>query len=253
VSEDSTPTKPREAQTERIARKSEYEETGGTLSCVDLENQIQALDHREKLSHEDIMKMRKHNDNVKKVGKLSDMDIEQMIERTFKGELEQENHQSDGNESILDEILQTAKRLKEMKISRAPVIQKTRNINLSDLNDEELEAMLNDGNFDIADNLETLSLEFEDEVSTTRDVKRTHHHNDNDDLNIEELDAFLSDMEKRKPDPKSKSEGLKNSTKQKQPHNNTKDNNNFDADLDSLTLNLSNDPILDEDFDLDDL
>jgi len=98
-----------------------------------------------------------------KKAKITLYDVDRMLE-TFQDEMyqQEEEERPVTNDAILDDILQTAKRLKEMKITRAPAIQQKTNINLADLNDDELEALLNDDNYDIGGDLEPLELQLEE-------------------------------------------------------------------------------------------
>jgi len=97
----------------------------------------------------------------------TDYNVEAMLE-SFEGDMESKN----GKEVIMDDILQTAKRLKEMKVTRVPAVQKNTNVNLVNLNDEELEALLNDENYDFgAEGMtDELELEFEERI----DEKEPH-------------------------------------------------------------------------------
>jgi len=195
--------------TERLmVEKSDTNKLHLSLSCTDLELQIQALDDREKIAIEDIMKLKKQSGQTN-------------LAQSQSGPIISFHDSMDGppgsNDNILDDILQTAKRLKEMKIARAPVIQKTKNINLSDLNDDELEALLNDGNFDIMNNLPAISLEFDDDVKPKdiRSIQQTKK------LSVPDQEEIMSQTE-------------------------------FDDDLENLTLHISNE-LMDSDFNLDDL
>jgi len=208
---------PQGPQTDRIFHeKSEAKKLHLSLSCTDLEEQILALDNREKLSAEDMMKYRKVSLNTQsqQVKSRQDKEIDDMINH-FEGSTGKAlPPQSLSDDSILlDDILQTAKRLKDMKITRAPAIQKSKNINLSDLNDDELEAFLNDGNFDVSNNFPPISLEFEDDrIRGNRGLNLDSSSNNNL--------LHSSDYD--------------------------------DYDLDNLTINVSND-LLDSDINLDDL
>lgn len=197
------------ALTERQMEKSDTNKLHLSLSCTDLEMQIQALDDREKFAIEDIIKLRKQSGHNNLAQSQSGPSI------SFHDSMD---GAPGSNDNILDDILQTAKRLKEMKIARAPVIQKTKNINLSDLNDDELEALLNDGNFDIINNLPAISLEFDDDVKP-KDI--------------------ISIQQTKKLSVPDQSEEIMSQT-------------DFDDDLENLTLHVSNE-LMDSDFNLDDL
>jgi len=163
-----------------------------------------------------MMKYRKVSLNTQsqQVKSRQDKEIDDMINHFEGSTAKALPPQSISDDSILlDDILQTAKRLKDMKITRAPAIQKSKNINLSDLNDDELEAFLNDGNFDVSNNFPPISLEFEDDrIRGNRGLNLDSSSNNNL-LHSSDYDDF---------------------------------------DLDNLTINVSND-LLDSDINLDDL